>query len=157
MDNPNNSIVMGVKMTQTNKIKKYTTEVVRGIKWGAGISAAYLGLLGITVGATVALNTPPIALQAGIEAILDQPKQEYVGRVCDSGRAELIQTHGHINYWTIELPEGITRRVYDSPRILEGKLWANSFPELEVGRSYIFSTIGSDRLGYTLLDAQESN
>lgn len=139
-----------------NKIKKLKTEVIRGIKWGAGLSAAYAGLLGVTAVATVALNAPPMALQAGIEALLDQPKQEYVGRIRQEGTAELINTHGHLNYWTVELPDGTTRRVYDSPRILEGKLGANTSPELEVGRSYRFSTIGSGGLGYTLLDAQES-
>lgn len=118
-------------------------------------SIVFLGFIAAGLEATVALNAPTMILQASIEALLDQPKQEYVGRIRQEGRLEMINTHGHINYWTIELPDGTTQKVCDSPRILEGKLWANISADLKVGTSYTFLTIGSDQLGYTLLNAQE--
>lgn len=128
-------------------------EKVRGVVDFAAIaSALVIGYVGITV----AVNIPSMAAQAGIEYLLDQPKQEMTGILKEKKETVLPGTHSDFYTGIFELSNGEVQKVNDNYRMLEGKIIGNTIiPHLVVGKEYQLTTIGSENLGYTLLEARE--
>ncbi len=120
-----------------------------------GITGLAMGFALFYTGVTITLNLPPMAMQAGIEYLLNQPKQEFIATFREKKEALLLGTHGHLDYGRFALENGDSVSLHDGPRILEGKWFANTeIEQLELGKKYRLSTIGSERWGYTLLDTE---
>ena len=174
-----------------NKIKDRIKESAESISgWGLGITtlSAYIlagGLLleGITFPfralAAVPANLAVAGVQAIVESAQDNNVEQYNGSVKNIGYSRLMQTKGVLYWADVETTDGDMRRIYDTPRVLKGKIantivpssqdledrlaWYQRSPVsieamftggsdkgLEVGRNYKFSVVGS-----TLLKAEE--
>lgn len=132
-------------MNLRKKVKYWSWDV----GWPLSLGLLYAGI-------TVAMNAGAAGLQAGFEYLQKAPKREYTATLKEKKVAPLLQTHGKLHYGIFELPNGQRLTVYDSPRVLEGKLFANEvLPEIEVGKNYKLSTIGTQRLGHTILSSQK--
>lgn len=113
------------------------------------LALAYLGI-------TVAVNTAMLPLQAGIEAALNQPKQEYRATLKEKKTALMLGTHGRIACGDFELQDGTEKTVCDYASVLEGKIFANKYiPGMEEGKTYDMVVKGSEGLGYTIVDLVE--
>ncbi len=129
--------------------------------------------------AAVPANLAVAGVQAATEVVQDGDIEQYTGRVKNIGYSRLAQTKGVLYYADIEASDGTMRRLYDSTRVLKGKIantvvpaaqdledrlaWYQRSPAsaetmfiggsekgLEVGKDYRISAVGS-----TLLKAKE--
>lgn len=118
------------------------------------IGSAFVGLY---LGLTLAVNAAMLPFQAGLELLLNEDKKEFNrATLKKKGTSFLLNTKGQIGWGEFELPNKKTIKIYDSQRILQGKWFSNSkMPGLEEGTIYDLSTIGNNKIGYNVLEADE--
>lgn len=129
------------------------------IREGAGcvmVAAEAAYLVGAYLAVTVALNALSIPLHAGLELILNQPREQYIATVTSRRLLKMGATHGVLQCANMQTNEGRRLQVCDGPSVLDGKPFANSrMGGLEVGQEYSIDIRGSDWVGYTLVDVLE--
>lgn len=110
----------------------------------------------ISLAATTTITIGRVPFELAQRKLFNETKKEYKATLKDVGYSQLIQTKGILFYGDFELEEGKDIRVYDSARVLEGKLFENTrMPGKEgIGKKYKLKTIGSNKIGYTLLEAK---
>ncbi len=86
----------------------------------SGVTAPFRNLAGAGVYAGGYLP-----VKAGIEYVQNKSKEEFVGKLKDVGLVYGLGTHSKIRFAEFELENGRVKKVYDFPRVLEGKLTAN--------------------------------
>lgn len=109
-----------------------------------------------------------LPIKAGVEYAQNKTEEKFEGKLKNVGLVYGLGTHSKIRFAEFELQDGSTKKIYDLPRILEGKLasnqilpkqsgehnWTNnlsftsivseSFVEgknLEIGKNYIITSI----------------
>ena len=116
------------------------------------LAAIWIGLWGAYLGCET-------ALRAGVEALMNQsPRYERSATLLKKGTAILANTKAELNYADFKTQEGKRIQVYDSQRVLEGKILANSLrmDKMEISKKYDLKIIGSEMTGYTLLEYQKN-
>ncbi len=87
--------------------------------------------------------------------ILNETKKTYRATLKDYGHSMMAQTKGYLEYGDFEFENGNTIRIYDSQRVLQGKIFPNSrLPYNGIGKTYDLRTIGSEKVGHDLLEAR---
>jgi len=113
---------------------------------------------GVFIGITAGINGAAMGLQAGIESLQNPERGEFIGTLKEKDYTKLAAIHGHLDYGTFELPNGTSFRVYDTSKVLERKWFPNTeISKLEENMVYKVKFIGSERLGYTILEAEPKN
>ena len=122
------------KMKIKEKFGK-TIRTARNILYGTVITAPFLFIGGFMIDACTApfrglasipLHGINIGVRAVAEAIENKHPEIYTAKVKYIGYTRMAQTKGVLYWADIELPDGHKFKVYDSQRILEGKLVPNS-------------------------------
>ena len=86
---------------------------------------------------TLAVNLGEIGLEAGLEAILRQPKKEYNARLIDKGYFTGLNTHADFAYGRFKTEDGKVLTLMDGQSVLDGKIFLNGvIPSLKVGENY---------------------
>ena len=108
------------------------------------------------VGITVAVNAVALPFQAGIEALVNLPKQEQRMTLKEKKTGLFLGTHGRVACGDFELPDGKTITACDYGSALEGKLAANRYiPGMKEGKTYDVVLKGSEGIGYNIVDLIE--
>lgn len=112
--------------------------------------------LGAALASTAAITVLRVPFEFAQKKLFNETKKEYRGTLKDIGYSSLLQTKGILMYGDFETENGDRIRVYDSARVLEGKLFDNTrlLDKKEIGKTYELKTIGSEKTGYTLLEAK---
>jgi len=138
-----------------NKIKEALEEVISYALVGCTLGAIYIGT-------TIAVNTTLLGFRFPVEfaqkKLFNETKKEYKATLKNTGYFKLAQTKGRLDYGDFELENGDIIRINDSARVLEGKLFENTrLPnKKEIGKTYDLKIIGSEKTGYSLLEAREN-
>jgi hypothetical protein len=122
------------------------------------VGGTYLAALGVTLSAAYLTATAaiPAGLHAGIELMMQEESREIAGTLVEKGQVDLLQTHGHLSYGDVLLADGTSLRIYDDMAVLEGKILPNSVMDgMNEGRRYSLHLRGTERIGWTVVDAQE--
>jgi len=136
------------------KLKEQLRGIRRGLATPATIVGAILAFDLAYLGILTTLRTP---IEYAQKKLFNETKQSYRATLKDIGEYQLAQTKGFLLYGDFETEDGETIRVHDGARVLEGKLFDNTkMPSMrDIGKQYELITIGSETLGYSLLESRE--
>lgn len=115
------------------------------LKTYASIGAIYVGMTLVTA---IPVNATLYGLQAGYELTQNSEKKKF--DAVYKGKRELLMlgTQGKLLKGEFQLQDGSKVVIYDSIRVLEGKLFNNTMlPTLNEGKKYNLEVITSETFG----------
>lgn len=149
------------EQTRYEKIKAIGKNIYRDVKDTVCAIATAGMLIGIVGGGCLALEGIQIGLRAGGEAVtktvFNESRYTHRGTLIDLHKAWLLQTKGYLQVGEFRLDNRTTVRIFDSARVLEGKLFDNSrmpYDRKNISKKYDLEFFGSETTGYSLLKAE---
>ena len=135
-------------MEMKNKLKR----TMRNIVDTASIVGTIAGVILVIGSATIGVRALQEVAQ---KKILNETRKEYRATLKGRGSLQMAQTKGYLEYGDFEFEDGNCIRLYDAQRVLQGKVFPNSrLPYNGIGKTYDLKTIGSDKVGYDVLEAK---